>query len=354
MLTGGAYLHVSGRLLEATGNGQQATDPPVEGTLSHRVSDPLCPQAEEGRTSNACPYEPGRETRPLRCEAVRDALALFGSTSPSYLILQSLDLANPWLKTLPERLAVFLPKVEALKARLTAVGWTLTGNEPLKLTISLPHCHSERSEESVLLADPTQKKTDPSTPLRSAQDDGGEGGLALAAALEQEGVFCEFADPEHVVFMLTPENTDEELERLETALSKRTAWGGRPMTAPTDEGANTGDGSLCSLTGDSNEATAAQHREPSPVSNRPKATTDATSSVTASPCHLPLKGKALREAMLSPAVRVPAGESLGRVLARPGVNCPPAVPILMPGERIDEAAVEAFEKYGIGEISVLP
>ena len=57
--------------------------------------------------------------------------------------------------------------------------------------------------------------------------------------------------------------------------------------------------------------------------------------------------------MLSPAVRIPAGESLGRILARPGVSCPPAVPVLMPGELIDEAAVAAFEKYGISEVSVL-
>ena len=62
----------------------------------------------------------------------------------------------------------------------------------------------------------------------------------------------------------------------------------------------------------------------------------------------------LRDAMLSPAVRVPAGESLGRVLARPGVSCPPAVPILMPGEVIDKAAIEALGKYGIEEVFVMP
>ena len=58
--------------------------------------------------------------------------------------------------------------------------------------------------------------------------------------------------------------------------------------------------------------------------------------------------------MLAPAVTIPAQESLGRVLARPGVSCPPAVPILMPGERIDEAAVTAFAKYGIQSVFVLP
>jgi arginine/lysine/ornithine decarboxylase len=262
VLTGGAYLHVSERLLEATGNG-------------------------------------GRMGSGAQC-APRDALSLFGSTSPSYLILQSLDLANPWLETLPEKLAAFLPKLEALKARLTAAGWTLTGDEPLKLTLSLVGAATGRPPEA------------------------NASGIALASALEKEGIFCEFADPAHVVFMLSPNNTDGELARLEAALRnakckmQNAECGGRHRKF------DVGTSIACPRTGNA----------------RPYIQTDTVCS--------------LREAMLSPAVRIPAAESLGRILARPGVSCPPAVPILMPGERIDEAAVEAFEKYGIQEVSVLP
>jgi arginine/lysine/ornithine decarboxylase len=57
--------------------------------------------------------------------------------------------------------------------------------------------------------------------------------------------------------------------------------------------------------------------------------------------------------MLAPAETVPAAKGLGRVLARPGVSCPPAVPILMPGERISAADLVAFERYGIEAVSVL-
>jgi arginine/lysine/ornithine decarboxylase len=57
--------------------------------------------------------------------------------------------------------------------------------------------------------------------------------------------------------------------------------------------------------------------------------------------------------MLLPCERIPAAQSLGRVLARPGVSCPPAVPILMPGERIDEAACAAFAAYGVETCAVL-
>ena len=125
VLTGGAYLHVAQALVG---------DARRDGTLPSAPS-----QAEERRTSTACPYEARGETRPLRDEDVRDALALFGSTSPSYLILQSLDLANPDLETLPEKLAEFLPKAEALKGRLRAAGWDVVGDEPLKVTLALAH-----------------------------------------------------------------------------------------------------------------------------------------------------------------------------------------------------------------------
>ena len=64
------------------------------------------------------------------------ALALFGSTSPSYLILASLDRLNGLLAgDYPRALAAFLPRAQALKTRLAEAGWQLTGSEPLKLTL---------------------------------------------------------------------------------------------------------------------------------------------------------------------------------------------------------------------------
>ena len=295
VLTGGAYLHVKGsgirdqgsgpacrgghwppavpRSDEATGNGQQATGDACRG--GHW--SPAVPRSDEATGNGQQATGDGgdgflaslgmteNETR-----TVRDALALFGSTSPSYLILQSLDLANPWLEGLPEELAAFLPKVEALKSRLRAAGWRVVGDEPLKLTLHTGD------------------------------------GLALAAALEQKGIFCEFADPDFVVFMLSPQNTDRELGRLEAALLNA----GSP--APPADG------------------------QWLPLRVLPEAVCT------------------LRQAMLAPAVWIPAAESLGRVLARPCVSCPPAVPILMPGERIDRAALAAFRRYGMERVAVLP
>ena len=61
----------------------------------------------------------------------------------------------------------------------------------------------------------------------------------------------------------------------------------------------------------------------------------------------------IRRAMLSVADTLPASDCLGRILALPCVACPPAVPILMCGEVIDEAALAAFSYYGIRTLRVV-
>ncbi len=284
VLTGGAYLHVAPGLLQKTAADAGREARPLRGDGSRSDAQAPAPQSGAGQ-------EAGRG--PLCDRSVREALALFGSTSPSYLILQSLDLANPRLEMLSSRLAAFLPRLMALKARLCGAGWRLIGDEPLKLTFDLrPPAETDDGEAS-------------SASPRS--------GTALAAALEQAGLYCEFADRDFLVLMVSPEHTEAELMRLETALM----------------------------------ALAAKYRT--------------AEGRTSSACSVKDTGKAvapetvctIREAMLAPAATVPAAESLGRVLARPGVSCPPAVPILMPGERIDEAAVAAFRHYGIETVSVL-
>lgn len=118
----------------------------------------------------------------------KSALALFGSTSPSYLILESLDACNGLLASdYPRQLAAFLPRAAALKAHLRALGWQLTGDEPLKLTL----CPKAR----------------------------GYTGEAVAANLQAAGIFSEFADPDYLVLMLTPALGEAALERLEQALA---------------------------------------------------------------------------------------------------------------------------------------
>ena len=49
---------------------------------------------------------------------VKAALALFGSSSPSWLVLQSLDACNPYLEALPDRLAAFLPELDGAEGKV--------------------------------------------------------------------------------------------------------------------------------------------------------------------------------------------------------------------------------------------
>lgn len=115
------------------------------------------------------------------------AMALFASTSPSYLILQSLDAVNKYLSEgYGEKLAEFTLKSEKIKKSLAECGYTLLGNEPLKITVEA-------------------KKY-------------GYFGTELAEILEQNGIICEFCDRDYLVLMLTPEITDAELARLESTL----------------------------------------------------------------------------------------------------------------------------------------
>ena len=122
------------------------------------------------------------------------ALSLFGSTSPSYLILQSLDLANPYLLRLRELLPESVRKIESLKAELKESALHLLGDEPLKITIDAR--------------------------------DYGYTGYDLAEILKKNGITAEFADGDFTVLMLPPLITDEELGKIKRALlsvKRRTA-----------------------------------------------------------------------------------------------------------------------------------
>ena len=199
-------------------------------------------------------------------------MALFASTSPSWLILQSLDACNALLAAdYPARIRETAAALDRVKKKLLEQGWEQTGDEPLKLSL----CPKSR----------------------------GYTGTELAGILREKGMVCEFSDPDYLVLMLTPENTKAELERLLELL------GGLPKRAAI--------------------------RTKAPVTGRPEAV--------------------LRphEVLFRPFERIPAEASLGRILASPGVSCPPAVPIVLCGERIDEKALALFRYYGIETCDVV-
>lgn len=204
--------------------------------------------------------------------AADNAMAMFASTSPSYLIMQSLDLANAYLADgFREKLANVLPIWDNLKKRLSEAGYTLAGGEPLKLTI-LPKGYGYTGDE-------------------------------LSEILEKQNIFCEFSDPDHLVLMLPAEFDSGLPARLEQAL----------LAIP----------------------------RRNPITESAPALFPACQAV------------APHQALLMASEVIPAAQSAGRIMASPTVSCPPAIPIVSFGERIDNWAVEAMRYYGIETVSVL-
>lgn len=124
---------------------------------------------------------------PLPAKAVSAALAAFASTSPSYLILASLDKLNPYLSEHKKRLSEFIPKVNELKKNLIKKGFELYGDEPLKITVNAAKY--------------------------------GYSGDEISEYLIKNNIYPEYSDKEYITFMLTPEVEEQGLSRLSDVLS---------------------------------------------------------------------------------------------------------------------------------------
>ena len=197
--------------------------------------------------------------------AVRNALALFGSTSPSYLILQSLDRCNRYLSEgYPLRLYSCCGQLTRLRRVLNEAAAAAGSKLPLAVD------------------DPARE------PLKLTLDAAALGltGTALAEALRKYAIESEYADPRYVVLMFTPENPAQDYDRLEEAVAAVCAALPGVPECPEPEG-------------DTFTALAA---EAEPVCS-------------------------VRAAVFAPQQTIPAAEALGRVCAMPAVSCPPAIPI---------------------------
>ena len=116
-------------------------------------------------------------------ENARNALALFASTSPSYLILQSLDLCNHYLSDgYPEKLERCIQKIYAVKENMSRIGFFPEKSEPLKIVL-----HTARY---------------------------GYTGDEISNLLKKHRIIPEFYDREYLVLMITPENSETDFERL--------------------------------------------------------------------------------------------------------------------------------------------
>ena len=115
-----------------------------------------------------------------------NALSLYASTSPSYLILQSLDNLNRVLSSHPDYFKKTVAKVDELKDLLVGAGHTLVGDEKMKITISTKPYGYE--------------------------------GNHFADLLEDKGIVVEFADRDFVTMMFSPCNKNGDFKKTAKAI----------------------------------------------------------------------------------------------------------------------------------------
>ena len=203
----------------------------------------------------------------------KETLAVFGSTSPSYLILSSLDKANRYMaENFKTDLQKCIEQVKKLKVYITD-----KSNEKLKLTIDAYHF--------------------------------GKSGIEIAELLRKNNVECEYADEQFTVLMFSPFNTDEDFKRTQTVLSSL----------------------RLSCVDEKDLQNSIRILSPAPIK----------------------KELSIREAYFSPQEEIETELAENRICGFTTVSCPPAIPIVLPGEKITQKHLKLFDFYKIKTIKVI-
>ena len=200
------------------------------------------------------------------------ALSMFASTSPSYLIMASMDLMNEKMSCGYDlKIRSVSQMTDELKTELSHLGFEFSGREKLKINIKPKSC--------------------------------GYLGTELCTMMEEKGMYPEFCDGDNLVFMFSADNTEEDFGRIISFF--RTL-----------------------------------EKKP-PVISQPPAVPKLQ------------KAMSVRNSVFSHQETVSVQNAVGRILASPCVSCPPAIPIAVCGEVLDEKAADCFAYYGITSVDVV-
>lgn len=201
----------------------------------------------------------------------KEMMAMFGSSSPSYLVLESLDRFNGIISANSQLVNNACEAVFELKERLTNSGIPLKKSDPLRVTINAREC--------------------------------GLSGFEYARGLRANGVECEMADENYVVMMFSATTTIEDCERAEMGALFVTMGAPKPLVKY--------------------------------------------------PVIKPTVEMPVYEAMFKPQKLVAVENAAGEICAGLKCPCPPGVPLVMPGEVIDNAVVDALKIYGVKTVPVI-
>ena len=207
---------------------------------------------------------------------VASYMTMFGSTSPSYLIMQSLDMCNRYIdEKIRQELNKCIGRIEKTKKVLAENNVKLMETEPLKIVIDTAAAGME--------------------------------GEKLAEELRKYKIECEYADKYFVVLMITPQNDEKDFERLEK-------W-----------------------------AVETKYKRAAKNKIEPKKLI----------LHRAERVMSIREAAFSPYRKIKVSDAGGSICASQTIACPPAIPIAVCGERIDQNMISIFEEYGIDYVNVV-
>ncbi len=208
-----------------------------------------------------------------------NAMAIFGSTSPSYLILQSLDLCNKYLdEKIKDDIKICTEKCNEIKGIMLEKEIPCISQEPLKITADFRGCSLCRGRR----------------PRRPE---------SFAEYFRDHNIEFEYADDNFVVFMLSPQNSDEDFKKLKNAFENLNI--------------------------------------------------EKTEKSEAFEIEVGERVLTIRESIFCESKEINIENSLNRVCASPTVSCPPAIPIAVSGEKISKKHIELFKKYNIKKINVI-
>ncbi len=281
-----------------------------------------------------CAYLHISKNAPSSCISnARRALSMFGSTSPSYLLLQSLDKVNEYLSgDWPHRLSECIDKIGECKKFITDCGFVImsensqtSGHYRIDNTAAPASHESDNVGINSLCTSGSHKSDNASVnnpclsnnyicepcKITLCASRSGINGLKFADELRKYKIECEYADPDFVVLMISPDNSDDDLNRLCEAV--------RGITAAHKI-----------------EAHQSDHND-----------------IRTLPALRPVQAVSIREAFLSCSREVTVDEAVGMVCAGTAITCPPAIPIVVCGEVIPDSALPIFKHYNIDKISII-
>lgn len=208
---------------------------------------------------------------PAHRDLCKRQMSLFGTSSPSYLIMDSLDLCNAFIAEKSGEAAAAFEKTWELKKALKRLGYALYDSDPMRVTVDAAAY--------------------------------GYSGFSLAEELRVRGAECEMCDERYTVLLFSVVQPCADFERLARIFADI------PQKSPF-------------------------FAEPHEILR-------------------PQKAMSVREALFAPHETADIRKAAGKICGEIFSPCPPCVPLVMPGEVIDESCVRELLRYGAERIGLV-